>query len=200
MEVRPPKQLFSSLQQPYHIPPADENGSSALDTAVKIVLPLREANLPNMISTTEVYPLPDSEDEQQEEEESLRLSETSFRAPTHTLLQISPSEVCSGPRQAKATALSTFAPQETSETQTESLSVVCAHQNLSSGFWLGYGGVDMPKGTDITNSKTEKQAARVEYGRISATAIRSNSGCSPTGKGRRIYFETCLFQFCTHSR
>lgn len=143
----PPKQLFSSLQQPQKIPPTD--GISTLDTAVKVTLPLRETNLPNLISTTEVYPLPDPDNKKK----IATIGEV-FRAPPH-LPQISPPK-SARPTTSKGNSTITFAHQEAPKPRRKG-SQSYAHQNLSSGFWLGYGGVDMPK--DQT-SPTAKQKSR----------------------------------------
>ncbi len=145
----PPKQLFSSLQQPHQVSPAA--GSLPLDTAVKIVLPLREANLPNMISTTEVYPLPDPDDSKKKKPATI--GET-FRAPAH-LAQISPPK-STRPTTSKGNSTITFAPPEAPKPKRKT-SQSYAHQNLSSGFWLGYGGVDMPR---EQISPTAKQKSR----------------------------------------
>ncbi|KAL1800181.1 hypothetical protein ACET3X_000523 [Alternaria dauci] len=143
----PPKQLFSSLQQPQKIPPA--HGISTLDTAVKVTLPLRETNLPNLISTTEVYPLSDSDSKKK----IATIGEV-FRAPPH-LPQISPPK-SARPTTSKGNSTITFAHQEAPKPRRKA-SQSYAHQTLSSGFWLGYGGVDMPK--DQT-SPTAKQKSR----------------------------------------
>jgi hypothetical protein len=145
----PPKQLFSSLQQPHTIPPADS--ISTLDTAVKVTLPLRETNLPNMIQTTEVYPLPESDNKKNKKVTTIG---NVFRAPAH-LPQISPPK-SARPTTSKGNNTITFAHQEAPKPRRKG-SQSYAHQNLSSGFWLGYGGVDMPK--DQT-SPTAKQKSR----------------------------------------
>ncbi|KAI4691731.1 hypothetical protein J4E81_007258 [Alternaria sp. BMP 2799] len=143
----PPKQLFSSLQQPQKIPPA--HGISTLDTAVKVTLPLRETNLPNLISTTEVYPIPESDSKKK----VATIGEV-FRAPAH-LPQISPPK-SARPTTSKGNSTITFAHQEAPKPRRKG-SQSHAHQSLSSGFWLGYAGVDMPK--DQT-SPTAKQKSR----------------------------------------
>ncbi|KAJ4365834.1 hypothetical protein N0V83_008455 [Neocucurbitaria cava] len=145
----PPKQLFSSLQQPHRVQPAD--GTSTLDASVKVTLPLRETNLPNMISTTEVYPLSDPADSKKKKTSTIG---EIFRAPAH-LPQISPPK-STRPTTAKGNNTITFAPLEAPKPRRKG-SQSYAHQNLSSGFWLGYGGVDMPK--DQT-SPTAKQKSR----------------------------------------
>lgn len=145
----PPKQLFSSLQQPHKVAPAD--GASTLDTTVKVVLPLRESHLPNMISTTEVYPLPDTADSKKKKVATIG---DIFRAPAH-LPQISPPK-SARPSTSKGNNTITFAAQEAPKPRRKG-SQSYAHQNLSSGFWLGYGGVDLPK--DQT-SPTAKQKSR----------------------------------------
>lgn len=145
----PPKQLFSSLQQPQRISPSDN--SSALDTAIKVTLPLREINLPNMISTTEVYPLPDPSDSKKQK--ITTIGEV-FRAPSN-LAQISPPK-SARPTTSKGNNTITFAPHEVPKPRRKG-SQSYAHQTQSAGFWLGYGGVDMPK--DQT-SPTAKQKSR----------------------------------------
>ncbi|KAH7401445.1 hypothetical protein BKA66DRAFT_450447 [Pyrenochaeta sp. MPI-SDFR-AT-0127] len=145
----PPKQLFSSLQQPRKVTPAE--GVSTLDTTVKVVLPLRESHLPNMISTTEVYPLPDTADIKKKKPATIG---EIFRAPAH-LAQISPPK-STRPLTSKGNNTITFASQEAPKPRRKG-SQSYAHQNLSSGFWLGYGGVDLPK--DQT-SPTAKQKSR----------------------------------------
>ncbi|KAL6709506.1 hypothetical protein ACN47E_001441 [Coniothyrium glycines] len=144
----PPKQLFSSLQQPRKIGP---NGhESTLDTAVKVTLPLREATLPNIISTTEVYPLVDAVDNKKTKVTTIG---ENFKAPAH-LPQISPPK-SARPTTSKGNSTISFAPPEPPKRRKGSQSY--AHQTLSAGFWLGYGGVDMPK--DQT-SPTARQKSR----------------------------------------
>ncbi|EUC39265.1 hypothetical protein COCCADRAFT_31645 [Bipolaris zeicola 26-R-13] len=143
----PPKQLFSSLQQPQKISPTTP--ISTLDTAVKVILPLREANLPNLISTTEVYPLSDPDSKKQP-----ATIGNVFRAPPH-LTQISPPK-SARPTTSKGNNTITFAHQEAPKPRRKG-SQSYAHQSLSSGFWLGYGGVDMPKDQI---SPTAKQKSR----------------------------------------
>jgi hypothetical protein len=143
----PPKQLFSSLQQPHKV--SSVNGVSTLDTAVKVTLPLREANLPSLITTTEVYPLPEPDSEKK----VATIGEV-FRAPAH-LPQISPPKSIR-PTTSKGNSTITFTHQEAPKPRRKA-SQSYAHQDLSSGFWLGYGGVDMPK--DQT-SPTAKQKSR----------------------------------------
>jgi hypothetical protein len=146
----PPKQLFSSLQQPHRVSPA--NGISALDTAVKVTLPLREANLPSLITTTEVYPLP--EPDSKDKDKKVATIGDVFKAPAH-LSQISPPKSVR-PTTSKGNSTITFTHQEAPKPRRKG-SQSYAHQNLASGFWLGYGGVDMPK--DQT-SPTAKQKSR----------------------------------------
>jgi hypothetical protein len=144
----PPKQLFSSLQQPQKIP--STRTESTLDTAIKVTLPLRETNLPNILSTTEVYPLADTADSKKKKITTIG---ENFRAPAH-LPQISPPK-SARPTTSKGNSTITFAPPEAPKRRKGSQSY--AHQTLSAGFWLGYGGVNMPK--DQT-SPTAKQKSR----------------------------------------
>lgn len=132
----PPKQLFSSLQQTHKVSPSGPQ--STLDTAVQVTLPLREMTLPNIISTTEVYPLADPADSKKTKVATIG---ENFKAPAH-LPQISPPKPVR-PSTSKGNSTITFAPAEAPKRRKGSQSY--AHQTLSAGFWLGYGGVDMPK-------------------------------------------------------
>ncbi|KAH6637432.1 hypothetical protein C7974DRAFT_331644 [Boeremia exigua] len=142
-----PKQLFSSLQQPHKIAPAD--GIPSFDASVKITLPLREATLPQNIQTTEVFPLSDQPDEKKK----LTTIGDVFRAPAH-LPQISPPKIAR-PTTSKGNTITFAHPEPTKPKRKGSQSY--AHQSLSAGFWLGYGGVDAPK--DQT-SPTARQKSR----------------------------------------
>lgn len=143
-----PKQLFSSLQQSRKIMPA--NSASTLDTSVQITLPLRESSLPNIMSTTEVYPLPEQTDVTKRKTTTIG---DVFRAPTH-LPQISPPKAAR-PTTAKSNTI-TFAPPDVSKPSRKG-SHSYTNQTLSSGFWLGYAGVDMPKDQ---SSPTARQKSR----------------------------------------
>ncbi|KAF2278311.1 uncharacterized protein EI97DRAFT_465639 [Westerdykella ornata] len=143
-----PKQLFSSLQQPVSILPAGKGPSAGLDTSVKVTLPLNESALPNIISTTEVFPLP--EDDQKSK--SKTFGEV-FPPPPH-IPQLSPPKLAK-PQTGRGNTI-TFAPQD-STPPTRTSSRTFSNQPLATGHWLGYGGVDMPK--DAT-SPTAKQKSR----------------------------------------
>lgn len=142
-----PKQLFSSLQQPHKVGPA--SGISSLDASVKVILPLREATLPQNIQTTEVFALPDQADEKKK---PTTIGDI-FRAPAH-LPQISPPKIAR-PTTSKGNTITFAHPEPTKPKRKGSQSY--AHQSLSAGFWLGYGGVDAPK--DQT-SPTARQKSR----------------------------------------
>ncbi|KAJ4987312.1 hypothetical protein SVAN01_07182 [Stagonosporopsis vannaccii] len=143
-----PKQLFSSLQQPHKIAPAD--GIPSFDASVNVTLPLREATLPQNIQTTEVFPLLDQTDEKKNKVTTIG---EVFRAPAH-LPQISPPKIAR-PTTSKGNTI-TFAHPEPPKPKRKG-SQSYSHQSLSSGFWLGYGGVDVPK--DQT-SPTARQKSR----------------------------------------
>jgi len=143
-----PKQLFSSLQQPRTV--SSSGRPSILDSSAKVTLPLRESSLPNIISTTEVFPLPDEVDEKRKENATIGKL---FKAPAN-IPQLSPPKLAK-PLTTKGNTV-TFAPPEVPKPHRKS-SHSFANQNLSAGYWLGYGGVDMPK--DPT-SPTAKQKSR----------------------------------------
>ena len=132
-----PRQLFSSLQQSQKVAPTTATPTT-LDTSIRVTLPLRESSLPNIMSTTEVYPLPDQPDAKKKKPTTIG---DVFRAPAH-LPQISPPKV-PRPTTGKSHTI-TFAPTEMPKPSRKG-SQSYAHQNQSSGFWLSYAGVDMPK-------------------------------------------------------
>ncbi|KAF2466502.1 uncharacterized protein BDR25DRAFT_268441 [Lindgomyces ingoldianus] len=145
-----PKQLFSSLQQPVCIPPSGGRQWSGLDTSVRVTLPLRESSLPNIISTTQVFPAP-------EQTEGGKKNGTTFGelfAPAN-VPQLSPPKVTK-PLTTRGNTV-TFVPQSSLSKTKRKGSHTYTNQNLSTGQWLGYGGVDMPK--DPT-SPTAKQKSR----------------------------------------
>jgi hypothetical protein len=144
-----PKQLFSSLQQSRKVAPT-ESASTTFDTSVQVTLPLRESSLPNIMSTTEVYSVPDQAETKQKK--TATIGEI-FRAPAH-LPPISPPKAAR-PSTGKSHTI-TFAPPEVPKSNRKG-SQSYAHQNLSAGFWLGYAGVDMPKDQ---SSPTAKQKSR----------------------------------------
>lgn len=143
-----PKQLFSSLQQPRKIAPAD--GIPSFDASVSVTLPLQEATLPQNIQTTEVFPVLDQTDVKKKKVTTIG---DIFRAPAH-LPQISPPKIAR-PTTSKGNTI-TFAHPEPAKPKRKG-SQSHAHQSLSVGFWLGYGGVDAPK--DQT-SPTARQKSR----------------------------------------
>jgi hypothetical protein len=144
-----PKQLFSSLQQSQRVTPTNSTVST-IDTSVQVTLPLRESTLPNILSTTEVYPLTEQADTKAKKTSTIG---EVFRAPAH-LPQISPPKAAR-PSTGKSHTI-TFAPPEMPKTSRKG-SQSYAHQNMSAGFWLGYAGVDMPKDQ---SSPTAKQKSR----------------------------------------
>ncbi|KAH7138150.1 hypothetical protein B0J11DRAFT_8362 [Dendryphion nanum] len=144
-----PKQLFSSLQKPTRV--SGEHTLSGLDTAPQVLLPLREATLPNIISTSEIFP---SGDEDLHDQSKPRTIGQVCKPPGH-LAQLSP------PKHAKPLTTRgntvTFVPQDVLQKPSRAGAHMFANQNLATGHWLGYGGVDKPK--DPT-SPTAKQKSR----------------------------------------
>lgn len=143
-----PKQLFSSLQQPHKVAPAD--GIPTFDASVNVILPLREAALPQNIQTTDVFPLLDQTDEKKKKASTIG---DVFRAPAH-LPQISPPKIAR-PTTSKGNTITFAQPEPTKPKRKGSQSY--AHQSLTAGFWLGYGGVDAPK---EQTSPTARQKSR----------------------------------------
>jgi hypothetical protein len=150
-----PKQLFSSLQQPRSVTPHD--GATALDLSVKITLPLRESTLPNIISTTEVFPLPEDVDDKRKANATIGKV---FKAPAH-LPQLSPPKLAK-PLTTKGNVV-TFAPPEVPRTSRKG-SHSYATQNLATSNWLGYGGADMPKDPTSPNEKKKSRQRALSMG------------------------------------
>jgi hypothetical protein len=150
-----PKQMFSSLQQPRRVAPAGAT-SSTIDTAVQITLPLREASLPNILATTEVYPLPDPDTKK---EKVSTIGEV-FHAPAH-LPPISPPKI-PRPSTAKSNTI-TFAPPELPKPSRKG-SQSYTNQVITSGSWLGYAGVDMPKDQSSPTAKQKNRQRALSMG------------------------------------
>ncbi|KAF1977213.1 hypothetical protein BU23DRAFT_551130 [Bimuria novae-zelandiae CBS 107.79] len=150
-----PKQLFSSLQRPCSITPS--NGSSALDTSIEVALPLRESALPNIISTTEVFPLSDDVDEKRKANATIGKV---FKAPAH-LPQLNPPKLAK-PLTTKGHIV-TFAPPEVPKPSRKG-SHSYATQNLATSQWLGYGGADIPKDPTSPNEKKKSRQRALSMG------------------------------------
>ncbi|KAF2738261.1 hypothetical protein EJ04DRAFT_573970 [Polyplosphaeria fusca] len=144
------KQLFSSLQQPQRIS-TERNSISDLDTSVKLLLPLRESSLPNFINTTEVLPIPPASDRKPKRAKTMG---DAFPRPSG-LQPLSPPKI-SKPLTTRGNTI-TFVQHDTLPKTNRKGSQSYATQSLSTGHWLGYGGVEMPK--DPT-SPTAKQKSR----------------------------------------
>ncbi|OCK99328.1 uncharacterized protein K441DRAFT_673645 [Cenococcum geophilum 1.58] len=148
-----PKQLFSSLQQPFRVPSSNDSGTpTELDASIKITLPLRESSLPNIISTTKIVPI--------YEEDAMNGKDT---GPTFGELFAPPANMphLSPPKPAKqlttrGTTIS-FVPQDLIPKASRKGTYMYPTQNLSTGQWLGYSGVDLPK---EPSSPTAKQKNR----------------------------------------
>lgn len=150
-----PKQLFSSLQQPHSVAPS--KGSSTVDMSVKVTLPLRESTLPNIISTTEVFPLSDEVDEKRKATATIGKV---FRAPAH-LPQLNPPKLAK-PLTTKGNIV-TFAPPEVPKPNRKG-SQSYATQNLATSGWLGYGGADIPKDPTSPNEKKKSRQRALSMG------------------------------------
>jgi hypothetical protein len=154
-----PKQLFSSLQQPSHVPSSSSSGQSGLDTAVRVSLPLRESTLPNIISTTEIFPLPANQFDG-EKKRGPTFGEVFGPQPSAT--QLSP------PKPAKQLttrgSVVTFVPQEALPKVNRKVPSSYTTQNLSTGQWLGYGGVDLPKDPTSPTAKHKSRQRALSTG------------------------------------
>lgn len=150
-----PKQLFSSLQRPRPVTPS--NGSSTLESSVKFTLPLRESTLPNIISTTEVFPLADEVDEKRKANATIGKV---FKAPSH-LPQLHPPKLAK-PLTTKGNVV-TFAPPEVPKPSRKG-SHSYATQNLATSHWLGYGGADIPKDPTSPNEKKKSRQRALSMG------------------------------------
>ncbi|KAL2356014.1 hypothetical protein BJ546DRAFT_969624 [Cryomyces antarcticus] len=134
-----PRQLFSSFPRPLRFTPSNEPLSSASpDASVDVVVPLREPSLPNMITATRVLPV------RGDGALSGKTKDPTFAdlfAPPATLSQLSPPR----PFKKSTTRGSTITWVDNDPLSSSVPKGSYTTQSLSTGKWLGYGGVDPPE-------------------------------------------------------
>lgn len=154
-----PKQLFSSLQNPTLVPPSKKlDGETQLDTSVKVEVPLQEAFLPSILSTTKIVPV-QSADPANHKGKRPTIGE--LFAPPATLLQLAAPKPAK-PLSTKGNTISWVPPESVAKTSRKSHTYF--NQNQSTGQWLGYGGVDTPKEPTSPEAKQKHRQRALSTG------------------------------------
>ncbi|KAF2815482.1 uncharacterized protein BDZ99DRAFT_516200 [Mytilinidion resinicola] len=154
-----PKQLFSSLQQPLRVQSADSPAPyKALDTSVEVTMPLAEAGLPNIISTTKIFPV-DVVEQLNSKKTGPTFGEL-FAPPPH-VPQLSP------PKTAKQLTTRGNTIRFVSQDQLPKVNrkiPMYSTQPLSTGQSLGYSGVEPPKEPTSPNAKAKSRQRALSTG------------------------------------
>ena len=135
-----PRQLFSSLQRPVRV--SSNRQANHLDTSVHVSLPLSGANLPHILSTTQITPIHTSNIRKSAKKDCVSTLKDIFSPPAH-LPPLQP------PKSAKPlsnrSATVSWLPHTRSSHRDRHAVQTYPTQNLSTGQWLGYGGVELPR-------------------------------------------------------
>jgi hypothetical protein len=187
-----PKQLFSSLQEPVRISPTASSdvlgrnsnfNSSASASSIQVITPLREAALPNGISTTQIVPvhsttLPDGK-------KVPTLGD--IFAPPATLPQLNP------PKQSKYTTtrgstVGWFNPSEPSLSSRSSRLGTYTTQPLSTGQWLTYNAIPPPQSSsEIRRSKRDRSSSDAAKAQLNLEALARHSRAKEDALFRSAY-------------
>lgn len=155
-----PKQLFSSLQQPVHFQPKrDQDMIAELDSSIDVTVPLREDSLPNIISTTKIVPV-HPEDSTAATKRAATFGE--LFAPPATLPQLTPPK----PTKQLTTRGNTvsFVSRDLLAKSTRRGGYFYPTEVLSTGQWLGYGGIDKPQEPSSTEEKRKQRDRALSTG------------------------------------
>jgi hypothetical protein len=138
-----PKQLFSSFRNPIKVTDADQEGSKEFDDTVEVILPLKEASLPNFVSITKI---PTAIDGQVQKAKVPTFGERF--APPRTLPQIQPPKP-SNKLTTKSSTITWVSPETLTRQRNERAHADRLYNwsstRLSTGSWLSYNGLDLPK-------------------------------------------------------
>lgn len=171
-----PKQLFSSLQEPIRIHSKavanakNTNGQSHIIVStsddIDVFTPIREAGLPNGISTTQIVPVHSAE--LADEHKRVPTLGDLF-APPHSLPQLNP------PKQSKHTAtrsssVNWFNPAEAATTPKNSRRDVYIYttEPQSTGQWLNYSTVPSPSQPSSPEAKRKQRDRALSIGETKA--------------------------------
>ncbi|KAI9771488.1 MAG: hypothetical protein M1840_002108 [Geoglossum simile] len=192
-----PKQLFSSLQEPVRISPTVSNhrpgrGSGDCSTtlqpttasSIEVVTPLREAALPNGISTTQIIPVhssaaPDGK------KKAPTLGDVF--APSPALPQLNP------PKQSKHTttrgsSVGWFNPTELSLSSRSNRLGTYTTQPLSTGQWLTYNAIPPPQSpSEIRRSKRDRSSSDAAKVQLNLEALARHSRAKEDALFRSAY-------------
>ena len=135
-----PRQLFSSLQRPVRVNSTRQ--ANHLDTSVHVSLPLSGANLPHILSTTQITPVHTGNKRKLASKSSVSTLKDIFTPPAHLPPIQTPKSTKSSSN--RSTTIS-WLPQARAPQKTRLSVQTYPTQNLSTGQWLGYGGVELPR-------------------------------------------------------
>ncbi len=151
-----PKQLFSSFQQPRRVKLSTAS-ASALDISTEVTVPLEETNLPNIISTTKVVPI-HVEDAINGRKRVPKFGE--IFAPPATLPQLSPPKPKhSSPRRSTISWVS-----DDMLASSRRSGYTYPTQSLSTGQWLGYGGLNTQQEPSSPEAKRKQRDRALSTG------------------------------------
>jgi hypothetical protein len=138
-----PKQLFSSFRTPVKVGDADEEGWKEFDDTVEVTLPLKETSLPNFVSITKI---PAAIDGQVQKAKAPTFGERF--APPRSLAQVQPPKP-SNKLLTKSSAVTWVSPETLTRQRNERAHADRTYNwsstRLSTGSWLTYNGLDLPK-------------------------------------------------------
>ena len=156
-----PRQLFSSLQRPIRV--NAKRQISHLDTSVHVSLPLDATNLPHIISTTEIAPVHTGSKTKSHSKDVVRTLKDVFAPPANiTPLHPPKPAKSSSTRSTNVSWLPNERPPQRDRTSVQTYLT----QNLSTGQWLGYGGVDLPREPFSSEAKRKQRDRALSTGEL----------------------------------
>ncbi|KAH0537336.1 hypothetical protein FGG08_005852 [Glutinoglossum americanum] len=186
-----PKQLFSSLQEPFRISPTVSNERSSLNSnlspttasSIEVITPLREAALPNGISTTQIVPVHPTVPDSKKKVPTLG----DIFAPPATLPQLNP------PKQSKYTTtrgstVGWFNPSEPGLSSRSNRLGTYTTQPLSTGQWLTYNAIPPPQMPHETRrSKRDRSSSDAAKAQLNLEALARHSRAKEEALFRSAY-------------
>jgi hypothetical protein len=175
-----PRMLFSSLQRPTRIKPSDEvwDNKTDIDTSIEINPPVQEAILPNVMFATKIVSTRHGENEK----DKSKLSFGDLFAQSANSSQLSP------PKKSSTTRgnVVSWIPQEVAPKPSRN-GYVYATQNLTSGQWLGYGGLDSQKEPISYEAKQKHRQRALSTGEAKPPVTQATIAALQQAKEEALY-------------
>ena len=156
-----PRQLFSSLQRPVRVNATRQ--ANHLDTSVHVSLPLNGVNLPHIISTTQITPIHTGSKTKPTSKGAAPTLKDIFTPPAHLPLVQPPKS--SKPSTNRSNTIS-WSPRARTPQRTRLSAQTYPTQNLSTGQWLGYGGVELPREPFSPEAKRKQRDRALSTGEV----------------------------------